>query len=482
MGNYESQMQGDKPIAFVLRPERNKFAHLLDVNSNFEAEAYHSRTTSASQIGGDVQHHPLSETTQLDFSSWTTLGLAYGSLQANVMRRSDKLIWNDPLEYAKAKDWLLLYFASIKNTRHVKLVAHGLTKLFPEISVLHLQCVSMQLQYNYLESLPAEIGALVHLRHLNLSQNKLSQLPDEIGLLSSLIELRCSYNRLKELPKTIGQLAELRVLHVDSNDLRSVAPEIQYCTHLSVINLSHNVKLRYLPAEIARLKELKRLEHFGCQFGFEPDFIDGDMELMLNGDVPTLKETVARMIVRNRVPLERERLPQHLAHYIDGASKCSFCKGPLFSHVVYRKQLLERSDGQLPLVHRLCCKHWSTEKERIATLFAPLPWTAPVVAPLRPSPTIVRQPQQPQASQTVIQSEGDAREKSSENQPVGPLSVKTNSLTCIFQQSSGDSPRTPKTPSTVRSQRKSVNHSVSERRTLEEEHLAFIRKNALLIS
>ena len=76
-------------------------------------------------------------------------------------------------------------------------------------------------------AVPAAIGRLSALRHLNLFNNELTSLPAEIGQLTSLVELDLSANQLTSLPAEIGQLTSLRVFDLHYNlQLTSLPAEI----------------------------------------------------------------------------------------------------------------------------------------------------------------------------------------------------------------------------------------------------------------
>ena len=58
------------------------------------------------------------------------------------------------------------------------------------------------MQFNYLESLPRDVGKLDMLRDLDLSNNAIEELPLELGRCSRLRVLKCAHNNLREVHKT----------------------------------------------------------------------------------------------------------------------------------------------------------------------------------------------------------------------------------------------------------------------------------------
>ena len=137
---------------------------------------------------------------------------------------------------ARPEDW---YGVTMENGRVVKL------ELMPE--------------FDLTGAVPAEIGRLSALRHLNLYNNQLTSLPAEIGQLTSLRELNLGGNELTSLPAEIGQLASLEELCLYNNQLTSLPAEIWQLTSLTRLDLGGN-ELTSLPAEIGQLTSLRELE------------------------------------------------------------------------------------------------------------------------------------------------------------------------------------------------------------------------------
>jgi Leucine-rich repeat (LRR) protein len=77
----------------------------------------------------------------------------------------------------------------------------------------------LNLSFNKLTELPAEIGLLINLTELDLRNNKLTELPAEIGSLIKLIFLYLANNKLMKLPAEIGLLINLTNLNLHNNQL-----------------------------------------------------------------------------------------------------------------------------------------------------------------------------------------------------------------------------------------------------------------------
>jgi CCR4-NOT transcription complex subunit 6 len=90
---------------------------------------------------------------------------------------------------------------------------------------------------NRLSYLPAEIGRLRHLRHLDASNNLISELPPEIGMCSYLKSLFLFNNQVRDLPSELGSLFQLEMLGIEGNPLDpSLKQEIMGGDTKSLVN------------------------------------------------------------------------------------------------------------------------------------------------------------------------------------------------------------------------------------------------------
>ncbi|KAK0727469.1 Endonuclease/exonuclease/phosphatase [Lasiosphaeria miniovina] len=78
---------------------------------------------------------------------------------------------------------------------------------------------------NRLTYLPAEIGKLRNLQHLEASNNLLSELPPEIGMCTNLKTLLLFENQIHELPFELGSLYRLETLGINGNPLNPALKE-----------------------------------------------------------------------------------------------------------------------------------------------------------------------------------------------------------------------------------------------------------------
>lgn len=111
-------------------------------------------------------------------------------------------------------------------------------------------------------SLPAELGALSHLRTLSLYYNHLQGgIPVELANLGNLEALILHNNELSgSIPPELGALSSLRNLDLDSNDLSgAIPPELGDLAALRELKLRDNRLSGEIPAELGDLSSLEGL-------------------------------------------------------------------------------------------------------------------------------------------------------------------------------------------------------------------------------
>ena len=101
--------------------------------------------------------------------------------------------------------------------------------------------------HNKLIHLPAAIGRLKNLTHLDLSNNQLSELPPEIGMLVKLKTLYLFDNNLHSLPYEMGSLYHLETLGIEGNPLEeeSKSEVMQNGTKALITRLRENLPGKY---------------------------------------------------------------------------------------------------------------------------------------------------------------------------------------------------------------------------------------------
>ncbi|KAI9681477.1 MAG: Glucose-repressible alcohol dehydrogenase transcriptional effector [Caeruleum heppii] len=109
----------------------------------------------------------------------------------------------------------------------------------------------LYLNYNRLGRLPAALGRLRGLSHLDISNNQLSELPPEIGMLVNLKTLLLFDNNLHSLPYEMGSLYQLETLGVEGNPLEEeMKSEImQNGTKALITHLRENAPVTLPPSQ-----------------------------------------------------------------------------------------------------------------------------------------------------------------------------------------------------------------------------------------
>ncbi|KAF6138798.1 hypothetical protein GIB67_025960, partial [Kingdonia uniflora] len=91
----------------------------------------------------------------------------------------------------------------------------------------HLTCLrTVDLSYVAIETLPNEVGSLIHLRYLDLSKTKLVELPESVCNLRNLQTLKLtSCKNLRRLPEGLRKLVNLRHLELNYTDALECLPK-----------------------------------------------------------------------------------------------------------------------------------------------------------------------------------------------------------------------------------------------------------------
>jgi Leucine-rich repeat (LRR) protein len=126
-------------------------------------------------------------------------------------------------------------------------------------ALMNKQLLHIEINNNYVSSLPMSLFALEMLETLDVSFNRMLQLPAAIGDLAHLKLLNLDGNLLSSLPDSIGYLLRLKLLSVSSNRVFELPNTLPACTSLTCLRLNENV-LSILPQGIGMLPHLVRIE------------------------------------------------------------------------------------------------------------------------------------------------------------------------------------------------------------------------------
>jgi Leucine-rich repeat (LRR) protein len=126
-------------------------------------------------------------------------------------------------------------------------------------ALMNKQLLHIEINNNYVSSLPLSLFALEMLETLDVSFNRMLQLPAAIGDLAHLKTLNLDGNLLGSLPDSIGYLLRLKLLSLSSNKITEMPETLPACTSLTSLRLNNNV-LKQLPVGIGMLPHLVRIE------------------------------------------------------------------------------------------------------------------------------------------------------------------------------------------------------------------------------
>jgi Leucine-rich repeat (LRR) protein len=140
----------------------------------------------------------------------------------------------------------------------LNLKGKGLSELPASIGLL-VNLQHLDLSANHLTDLPGTLFTLKKLKYLNLSANRLTFLPVAISKLKNLQELEIAFNRISAIPKEIGTLSKLKRFMAAKNNLKSVPVEMAKLTSMDIMDFSYNL-FTAVPAALTQLPNLKALD------------------------------------------------------------------------------------------------------------------------------------------------------------------------------------------------------------------------------
>nr|WP_081983983.1 COR domain-containing protein [Massilia sp. JS1662] len=194
----------------------------------------------------------------------------------NLFEESGKLYKH--IENPDKQALSLIQICKIKNSTTLDLSNLGLVK-FPE-EIFQLNHISdLNLNYNQIREIPADIKLLTKLKRLRITANSLISLPHEIQSLHQLVRLDLAGNSIKEfgtlfrnlkklqwldlnymhlntVPREIFSLLNLRLLGLAGTQIKNINGAIGKLKNLELLDLSEN-SIKFLPKEISGLKNLK---------------------------------------------------------------------------------------------------------------------------------------------------------------------------------------------------------------------------------
>ncbi|KAI8093775.1 uncharacterized protein BX664DRAFT_278911 [Halteromyces radiatus] len=255
--------------------------------------------------------------------------------------------------------------ATIGFTNKARFGHQGLDSISIVAPTKYFQCLTtIQLQNNYLTSLPRELWRLTALRKLNVGHNQLAEIPADIGHLTQLEELYLHNNQLTTLPCQLGRLLSLEVLDV-----------------------THNPKMSWLPWELTLITTLKHVWLGGNSLLATPTTMSPTTIDTTTAVIPSLRDICIQLAgPRIMMAMEKKQDPplspfilQSILAAVDPsddlnislACKCSVCHDVLYFPGISLLQphgVLCNQSG-IPLLYKLCgqsCRNrWMNENSHL---------------------------------------------------------------------------------------------------------------------
>ncbi|MFX1286071.1 MAG: hypothetical protein ACFFB5_20675 [Promethearchaeota archaeon] len=177
--------------------------------------------------------------------------------EINVLKEIEKSI-GTPVPYFKHQVINLGFSTEGNHIKQLILNYIELESLPKNIgNLIHL--IELHLKGNNLKKLPETFGQLRQLKYLVLSKNNLEVLPDSFNLLTNLEDVRLRENNLKKLPEELSGLENLEVLDLGQNNLTSLPESLCTLPKLGSLTLDNN-SLASLPDNLYQLENLTYLD------------------------------------------------------------------------------------------------------------------------------------------------------------------------------------------------------------------------------
>eukprot|EP00730_Choanoeca_flexa_P007383 TRINITY_DN12324_c1_g1_i3.p2 TRINITY_DN12324_c1_g1~~TRINITY_DN12324_c1_g1_i3.p2 ORF type:complete len:327 (+),score=29.58 TRINITY_DN12324_c1_g1_i3:2316-3296(+) len=197
---------------------------------------------------------------------------------------------------------------------------------------------TLNLNFNQLETLPAEIGNLTSLKEISVDGNRLTELPESISKLSRLQVLSLKGNLLEDVPAGLWELPELVSVNLLDNELGHVPFEMLNSSSLRDVDLSMNA-ISLLPESMTRQPWPRQLQLHLARNPFRRP--SQQLEPIDKPNyIPTLKELAMRRLLGLRHGNKANssatpgQLPPELEQLLDDHQSCPECQGFIVEHAV----------------------------------------------------------------------------------------------------------------------------------------------------
>lgn len=184
--------------------------------------------------------------------------------------------------------------------------------------------ISLNLNYNSIEKLPAEIQKLQSLEKLSINHNCLQDIPKELCDLHNLCELHLGNNQLETLPEQVGYLSSLKELRIYRNNLIGLPEGLCRLRKLKILDVAGN-QIQAFPS---RMQEIP-LQELYCEEN--PLLLKEPVSAIQDEEILSLKEITARHILNHLQNGSSLLLREQIKYFPDarrllsGRNVCALC-------------------------------------------------------------------------------------------------------------------------------------------------------------
>ncbi|XP_060688894.1 leucine-rich repeat-containing protein 63 isoform X2 [Hemiscyllium ocellatum] len=254
-------------------------------------------------------------------------------------------------------DLLVLRTITVGNDS-LNLRGHFLRQL-PDLTALVSILKYLNLSFNTLQDIPAEIYRFSHLEVLNLRDNPIEEISSDIAKLANLKIFNISFCQISTLPAGLFHLANLQSLNIAYNKISVISNDIKNLRKLQFLNIEGN-ELTTLPHGLLQLplKQLRLENNY-----IHPLF----WEENARNQPQRLTDLAAVTFSKNYLIQQYTNIPKEVQEILNNANMCECCRGPLFGPglqlIKPRKAIFNRES--LPFLYHACspsCYKWFMSK------------------------------------------------------------------------------------------------------------------------
>lgn len=174
------------------------------------------------------------------------------------------LVYNDKKATSIPVD--LWESAKEKEVTSVNFSKNLLTQVPENLLLLSRSVIEINLGFNKLTSVSADLQMMTKLTVLDLRNNALSTLPQELATLERIRELMISSNQFSEIPKVVYSWINLENLMASNNHIGEInIAELQKLTKLATLDLENN-DIKQVPPELGKMESLRSVQLSGNAF------------------------------------------------------------------------------------------------------------------------------------------------------------------------------------------------------------------------